>query len=226
MQTVGESVKKIYSDIMQDLIPPASCDLGEKVASELPIDQYTEAVFWKKKFQGSEKINVKADTKQTRINHDVDYDVNHAASCDTDALFMSASGNSVNGNNFVSHARQYVGSTDVRSNLGSNANQQNKKMSASNTVSEITLFESDMCRTSQSCELSNENQNHVVTLSKLDSAEVTSLAFVSGCCNKIENASTEQIPDVLVWVKSAEEKEMNMSASSFGDSDGKYLIVS
>ncbi|KAK7290858.1 hypothetical protein RIF29_05592 [Crotalaria pallida] len=230
MQTVGESFKKLYSDVMQDLLP-TSCDLDEKIASGLPIHQNTDAGFRKKKLQGSEKITVKDDIKQTnedsRINHDTDDNVTCAASCDTDAVFMPSSGNSIKGNDCISRARQFVGSTDVTSNPGSDESQQNKEMLASSTVGEVTLLETDTCRTSQSCELSNEIENHAVTISKLDYTEVTRLASVAGRCNEIEIASDEQIPNVLILVKSAEEKEMNTSSSSsvlFGDPEGKYLV--
>ena len=234
MQTVGESVKKIYSDVMQDLLPPSSYDLDETSAPELPIDQYADAGFSKKSFQGSKKITVKDDTNQmtedSRINHDVDNDVIHAEFCDSDALFISASCNSVKRNNFIAHARQYVGSTHIKSNLGGDENQQNKNMPASKTVSEITLLKTDTCSISQSCEVSRVNQNHASTVSKPASSEVTTIASVADCCNEIENASTEEIPDVLVLAESAEEKEMHIisysSSDLLGDPYGKYLSVS
>ncbi|XP_061350149.1 uncharacterized protein LOC133295346 isoform X2 [Gastrolobium bilobum] len=156
MQTVGESVKKIYSDVMQDLIPPSSSDLDEKAAPELPKDQHSDAGLCKKSFQCSTKITTKADTKQTtkdsRINNNIDRDVIHAGSC----------------------------------------------------------------------ELLNVNQNHTVAVSKPESDEVTTLASVADCVNEIENASTEQISNVLVLVKSAEEKERNMSSSSSVDYEDIY----
>ncbi|RDX74220.1 hypothetical protein CR513_46062, partial [Mucuna pruriens] len=231
MQTVGESVKKICSDVMQDLLPPSSYDLDGTSASELPIDQYTNGGFSKKSFQGSKKITVKADTNQltedSRINHDVDNDVVHAESCYSDASFMSGSCNSVKGIDFISHARQYVGSTEIISNLGGDENQQNKNVPAFKTVSEITLSKAD---TSQSCELSDVNQNNAATVSKAVSAEVTTIASGADCCNEIENASTEEIPDVLVLAKSAEEKEMHISLYSssdlFGDPYGVTMVRS
>ncbi|XP_040863542.1 uncharacterized protein [Glycine max] len=184
-------------------------------------------------FQGSKKITVKDDTNQTtedsRIKHDVDNDVIHAKSGDSDALFTSASCNSVKGNSFISHARQYVGSTDIRSNLGGDENRQNKSIPASKTVSEITLSKADTCSTSQSCELSRVNQNHAATVSKAAFAEVTTITSVDDCCNEIENASTEEIPNVLVLAaESAEEKEMHVSSYSssdlFGDPYGVTMV--
>lgn len=224
MQTVGESVKKIYSDVMQDLLP----DLGETSASELPIDQCTDVGFSKKSFQGSKKITVKADTNQksadSRINDDVDNDVIHAESCDFGALFISGSCNSVKGNNFISHERQCVGNMDIKSNLGSDENKQNKNMLASETGGEISLSKTDTCRASQSFELSHVNQNHAAIVSKPASAEETTIASVADCCTEIENDNTEEIPNVQVLAESAEEKKMHISSYSssvqFGDPHG------
>ncbi|CAL0322572.1 unnamed protein product [Lupinus luteus] len=203
MQTVGESVKKIYSDVMHDLLPPSSCDLDEKITSELPIDQYTDDGFCKNEYQGSEKITVKDDTEQTsedsRINHDNDDDITLVASCDTDALFKAASGNCIKGYTFISHAK-HVGNTNVAKNLGSDESQKDTK-------------------TSQSHEHSNGNQNLAVTVSKPDSAEVTRLAFVA--------ASDEDIPNVMILVKLAETKEMDTRSSScsiFEDLDETWVL--
>ncbi|KAE9599913.1 hypothetical protein Lal_00046347 [Lupinus albus] len=222
MQTVGESVKKIYSDVMHDLLLPSSCDLDEKITSELPIDQYTDNGFCKKEFQGSEKITIKDGTKQasedSRINRDNDDDITLVASCDTDALFRAVSGNCIKGDNFISHAK-HVGNTNVAKSLGCDESQKDKKMPASNVVSEITMLETDACRISQSCEHSHNNQNPAVTVSKQDSAEITRLASVA--------TSDENIPDVLVLVKLVEEKEMNTRSSScalFGDLDETWIL--
>ncbi|CAL0333832.1 unnamed protein product [Lupinus luteus] len=47
MQAVGESVKKLYADVTRDLLLPSSCDLDDKVASEFPTDQSSDAGFCK-----------------------------------------------------------------------------------------------------------------------------------------------------------------------------------
>ncbi|XP_061367329.1 uncharacterized protein LOC133310412 isoform X2 [Gastrolobium bilobum] len=231
MLAVGTSVKKLYSDIVQDLLPPSSCDLDEKVDSELPIDQYTDAGFCKKPFQVLKKRSAKADTKQTtedsRIHQNVDNDAIHAASydvtCETDASFMSSSRNSVKGSNFISHSRQYVGSRDIKSNLGFCKNQENKKMAATKIFDEITLAETDTCRTSQPSEISKENHNQNQNSAISFSEPASRLASVADCCNEIENASTKLFPNIPVLDKSAEEKQINTSSSShvpFGESVG------
>ena len=42
MQNVGENFKKFYSDILQDLVPPSSCDSDLEAASELPVTECPE----------------------------------------------------------------------------------------------------------------------------------------------------------------------------------------
>lgn len=237
MQTVGTSVKKLYADVMRDSLPPSSCDLDDTVASELPTDQYTDAGFCKKPDQGFKARPVKTDTKKTtkdsRIDHDVDNDTTYPASydgtCETEA-FMSSSGESVKGSNFISCSRQYVGSMDTKSNLGIVENEENKKMAATKIFDEITSAETNRCRTSQSCELSNENQNQnlAVSVSKPASAEVTRLASAADFCYEIEHASTEQFPNAPELVKSAEKEQMNTSSSGvlFGEPDSEYFNIS
>jgi len=202
MQTVGESVKKICSDVMQDLLPLPSGDLDETSPSELPTNQNTDAGCTQKSFEGSKKITVKDGINQTtedsRINDDVDNDVVHAESCDSNALFISASHYSVKGYN--------------KSNLG--GDKQNKIMPASKTACEITLSETDTRNTSQLCELSLVNQNHADNVSKTTSSEFITIASVADCCNEIENTSPKEIPGHLEWAESVEEKEKH--SNSFG----------
>ncbi|KAE9616916.1 hypothetical protein Lalb_Chr03g0029881 [Lupinus albus] len=235
MQAVGASVKKLYADVMQDLIPPSSCDLDEKVAFELHTDQDTYAGFCKKPDQDFKETPLKVDpnqtTKDSRINHDVDNGTIHPTSydgtCETDVLTPS-SGDSFIGSKFISHSRQCVQCMDIKSDIAIDENQENKQMVATMISNEITLAEPNRCRTSQSCDLSNENKNPAVSDSKADSTEVKQLfASAADCCYEIKNASTEQIPDDLVLVKSCEEKQMNTCYSSgvkFGEPDGFSMV--
>ncbi|XP_068499997.1 uncharacterized protein [Phaseolus vulgaris] len=201
MQTVGENVKKICSDVMQDFLPLPSCDLDETSASELPTNQNTDAGFAENFFEGSKKITIKdginRTTEDSRMNDDVDNGVIHAESCDSNALFISASHYSVKGYN--------------KSNLG--GDKQNKNMPASKTACEITLSETD---TRNTCELSWVNKNHADTVSKPTSSESITIASVADCCNEIENTSTKEIPGDLEWAESAEEKEKHSNSYSFG----------
>ncbi|XP_057727322.1 uncharacterized protein LOC130943458 isoform X1 [Arachis stenosperma] len=222
MQTVGENVKKIYAGVMKDLLPLSLCDLDEKAVSELPIDHHTDDSSLEMTSQGSEKITVKADAKETaedsRVNFDVDIAAIRDESCDANPLFESDAGDFVQ-----------VGNSYIKSNLGGDENQQSK-MPSTNAASEITSLASDRgrCSTSQACELSDEKQNHEVNFSNPPSSEVKSPASDALCCAEIESSSTEQIYNAPASVKPAEKKEMNMGCSSssvlFGDSDGFSMI--
>lgn len=218
MQAVGESVKKLYSDIIGDLVP-----LDEKASIELPIDK-GDAEFCKKPFQVYKERHVKADTKPTtensRIDHGVDDDATLAASYDqtseAGASSMSSLRNSVKESNFSSPSRQYIRRMNVKSNLGVDQYPRNKKMAATKISNETTLAETDACRTSQSCEISkeNENQNYGISASKPASAEMARLASETDCSNENENASIKQFPSVPILVKSAEEKPIDPGSSS------------
>lgn len=232
MRVVGASVKKLYSDIVEDLLPPLSCGLDENVDSDTSIDQHTNVGFCKKPLEDLKERPVKANnTKQMTRDSRIDSDAVHAASYDgtpeTDASFISSSRNSVKGSNVISHSIQYVGSKDIKSNIATNNNKINKKMAATKIFNEVTLAESDTCRTSQSCEISNENENLGVSVSKPALGEVARLSSEADHCNEIDNASTEESPNVQVVVKSAEEKQINtISSVPFGEPVGEYSSIS
>ncbi|XP_054816434.1 uncharacterized protein LOC129316164 isoform X1 [Prosopis cineraria] len=220
VQTVGESVKKFYADVMQDLLPP--CDLDERVVSDFPIDEGTNVEVHKKSIMGPKerpsKVDIKHVRKDLRINHVIDKDVTCATSyeksCDTDVLLTSAPGNSFKANNFHSRARQRVRSTNIRSNLA-----------LTRTMDGIssTETETETCRPLSSKILS---ENHEVpccpaaSISNQSPAEVKMSDLVSDCCS--ENESSEEIPDLPMFdPKPAEGKEMNVSPSSSGVQSGE-----
>ncbi|XP_020215098.1 uncharacterized protein LOC109799032 isoform X2 [Cajanus cajan] len=216
MQAVGESVKKFYSDIVEDLL-----ESDEEVGIELPIDKHADARFYKKPFQVYKERHVKADTKQTtedlRIHNGVDNYAKLFASFDrtSEADASTSLRNSVKQSNFSSPSRQYAGRMDVNSNIGIDENPVRKEVAATKIIKETTLAEANTCTTLQSCEISseNQNQNHGVSVSKPASTEVTNLAPETDCSNEIENASTEQFPNVQELDKSAEEKQIDASSS-------------
>jgi hypothetical protein len=73
-------------------------------------------------------------------------------------------------------------------------------MPASKTAAnEVTL--SKTCGSSQSCEISNANQNHEATVSETGSTEVTTFTSVGDCCNEIKKSSTKQNYGVSVSVE-------------------------
>lgn len=188
MRIVSESVTRFYSDVMKELLPPSACDSDETTVAELPIDQYADVGFCKKSSQDFKQVTVKENTKlatqNSSINHDIDNDAIYVESCDTAA--------------------------------NSDENQQSKEMSESMTAAEtlLTLLKTNTFSTSQSCEISNAKQNYEATHSKPSSAEVTTLASATDCCNEIENASVEQTSSFVEFVESSEEEVMKMVSSS------------
>ncbi|GAU27079.1 hypothetical protein TSUD_103880 [Trifolium subterraneum] len=204
IQIVGESVRNFYSEIMEDLTPPSSC--SDPV---LPIGHYSDAGISKKSFCVSKKITAKADTKRSTKNSGINRD----------------SGNFVKANNFISRAKPHVGSADIKSNVSSDENQQNRKMSASKTATEVTLSETDTCGSSQSCEISYANQNDEATFSKTGSTEATNFASVGDCCNENEKTCTEQNHGVPVLVELAEEKNMSSFSSDIFEDPHGYSMV-
>ncbi|XP_047172893.1 uncharacterized protein LOC124840813 isoform X1 [Vigna umbellata] len=204
MQAVRESVKKLYSDIMEDLLPS-----NEKVGIELSIDKHAEAGLCKKPFQVSNERHVKTDTKQSTEDSRIDHGVDNVATLTTaydgtskaDALFMPSLRSSIS-----SPSRQFVGRMDVKSNLPVN-----DKMAATKIIDETTLAETTLAGTiasitSQSCETSNQNQiqNHGVAW----------IYFETYFSDGIENDSTTQCPNYPVLVKSAGEKKIDTISSS------------
>jgi hypothetical protein len=163
---------------MEDLIPSSSSS-----APVSPIGHHAGAGISKKSFCVSKKITAKADTKRSTKDSSINRD----------------SGNFIKANNFISRARRHVGGADIKSNIGSDGNQQNRKMPASKTAAEVTL--SKTCSSSQSCEISNANQNHEATVSKTGSTEVTTFTSVGDCCNEIKKSSTKQNYGVSVSVE-------------------------
>ncbi|KAJ4729677.1 Structural maintenance of chromosomes protein like [Melia azedarach] len=65
VQTVGASVKKFYSDVLQDALPPSSVDLVKgSVASNLPAEQASDVGICKKLKVGAKKEAIKVDNEQ------------------------------------------------------------------------------------------------------------------------------------------------------------------
>ncbi|KAL2328122.1 hypothetical protein Fmac_021549 [Flemingia macrophylla] len=243
MQAVGESVKKFYSDIVDDLLPS-----DEEIDIEFPTDKYADARFCKKPIQVYKERHVKADTKQTTEdlwNEHVDNDASFAASYNQTSKTSHSceiSNENQNQNYAISVSKSdstevrrlpkwYEVKMDVKSNLGINENQVNKKVNATKIIKETTLAETDTCRTSQSCEISNENlnQNNGISVSKPASTEVTMLASETDCSNEIEKARTKQLPNVQELGKSDEEKQIHASSSSscvsFAEPVGEYFSI-
>ncbi|MED6126454.1 hypothetical protein PIB30_078622 [Stylosanthes scabra] len=230
MQTVGANVKKLCTDVMRDFIPPSSCDLDENMASG-PVDQYIYAGLSERPFQSLKEKILKEDFKQKkydlRIHHDNDNDGDRAAydggTSHSDAMFILSSRSSVRRRNFISHRRRYDETTNIKPNIRIDGNQVNKRFVASKKFDKTTLAEINACRTSQSCEITNENKNPAVGDPKPSSSEVTRLSSIADSSDEIQNASSEQSPNVPKFTKSGEEKQMNTCSLTdvrLGASDG------
>jgi len=118
-----------------------------------------------------------------------------------------------------------VRSADIKLNISSDENLQNRKILAPKTASEVTLSKTGGCCSSQSCEISNLNEDHKATILMTASAEATIFAAVADCCNETEKASAEQNRSVSVLVESAEAKNMSsFSSDKFEDAHGFSMV--
>ncbi|XP_031393199.1 uncharacterized protein LOC116204954 isoform X1 [Punica granatum] len=80
VQTVGTSVKKFYSDVMEDLVPPTSLDPGKVVTSEFILEQFNDVDICKKPKPVIKKEPLKVDIGQLRKRSKVagSVEINHA----------------------------------------------------------------------------------------------------------------------------------------------------
>ncbi|KAL7161823.1 hypothetical protein ACSBR2_042319 [Camellia fascicularis] len=56
VQTVGVSVKKFYSDVVQDLVPPSCIDPVKVAAADLSLNPYADLASIRNQKQASRKI--------------------------------------------------------------------------------------------------------------------------------------------------------------------------
>ncbi|XP_059663231.1 uncharacterized protein LOC132308947 [Cornus florida] len=66
VQTVGESVKKFYSDVVQDLLPPSSTDPLEVTAADLFLNPYADVGIYKKPKVSIKDDPIKVDKQVTK----------------------------------------------------------------------------------------------------------------------------------------------------------------
>ncbi|KAG9156133.1 hypothetical protein Leryth_026271 [Lithospermum erythrorhizon] len=108
VQTVGSSVRKLYSNVMQDILPPDYVDPVEVAAADLPLNPYSHTKVirkpkvtmkqdlenLKKKYEDYKVVgDIKADHKEAVSK--LDYSIDHAK-CDVGIRVFS---NSYSGNN-------------------------------------------------------------------------------------------------------------------------------
>ncbi|KAK1567855.1 hypothetical protein Q3G72_017497 [Acer saccharum] len=85
VQTVGASVKKFYSDVMQDILPPSSMDLvkGDATFNMIAEKHHDVGIYKKPKVAMKEeavKLANKPLTEDSQVTADMDKDASHGAS--------------------------------------------------------------------------------------------------------------------------------------------------
>ncbi|WRX08118.1 hypothetical protein QQP08_000605 [Theobroma cacao] len=225
VQTVGASVKKFYSsmmqDVMQDLLLPSSFEPMKAVAaSDLPVEIYAETL--KKPNVGLKEDAIQGDSEQLTEDSEVIADVNENAahvpsSCQlhmVDNIFESCSGS------FVERA-----SSDLLSGEHNNRCTLNKTnvehLLPAETSSEAGCVENEFGRMSSFC--GNANANHEVSCQQIP-ATLTPVSVEEDDCDSIEESSNEIksasdsvpeiLPDGLHLVGIVEKNEMEMRCSS------------
>ncbi|KAJ7981566.1 Structural maintenance of chromosomes protein like [Quillaja saponaria] len=163
VQTVGASVKKFYSDVMEDLLPPTSMDSDPKMASKMLTEPNSDVGVCKKS-NGSLKekpVNIhqeklmKESTVIAHLNKDASQVKAFDGFCKDDVLITSSYDNSVKEESTPYSKQCGHGDTHTTSNLGINENQEKTKNPLTGTFG--TSIERDICRESSLCEVLEEN---------------------------------------------------------------------
>lgn len=189
VQNVGESVKKFYSDVMQDILPPSSFDPVKVPASDLPVERYSDVGIYKRPKLGIKRRSVRVGTEKLTENSkamaDMHKAVGHSQSLheihDEDNLFQPLSEDSVKRT-----------CSEFNSNRCIKENTENDNLPLAE-VSGAAVPINDVDRVSSFCELLNENGgascDHTVTKSASASVEVRRFDSLAESCERVENAS-------------------------------------
>jgi len=207
VQNVGASVKKFYSDVIQDLVPPSSEDPVKMPASDLSVERYSDVGIYRRRKVGIKKdplrVDVGKQADDSKVIAGMNKNVGRAQSRrgvrDVDNLFPPSSGDSVKGTCSESRSGQYSdGNIYNNSNLGIQEIPENNKLPPTEMSGAIVPI-NDMGRSSSFCELLNRNQgascDQRVTASAPALVEVGRFDSIAESCNGVENAS-EHINDV------------------------------
>lgn len=189
VQNVGESVKKFYSDVMQDLLPPSSFDPVKVPASDLPVERYSDVGIYKKPKLGIKRRSVRVGTEKLTEDSKAMADMHKAVGRsqslheihDEDNLFPPSSEDSVKRT-----------CSEFNSNMGIKENAENDNLPLAE-MSGAAVPINDVDRVSSFCELLNENGgascDHTVTKSASASVEVRRFDSLAESCKRVENAS-------------------------------------
>lgn len=193
---MGESVKKFYSDVMQDLLPPSSVDSVKVPASDSSVERYSASGNCKRTKVGIKKVSISVDAQ--RLTEDSK--VNTCAQSTheghgIDNLSPPSWGDSVKETSSELRSGKYsIGSVHNNANLHLEGNPENDKLSgAIGYVSGASSFSA----------LLNENRR----------ASCDKTAKISESCNGVEKVR-EHITDVSVDTASS---DMRIPANSVGN---------
>ncbi|KAK2665862.1 hypothetical protein Ddye_004436 [Dipteronia dyeriana] len=167
VQTVGASVKKFYSDVMQDILPPSSMDLvkGDAASNMIAEKHHDVGIYKKPKIamkEGAVKVDNKPLTDDSQVTADMDKDASHGDSFHgfliEDTSFHSSSGNNVSGacSDLCSNLYKNRSMHDKLS-LGVTKISREENLRPSETSGAITLTGKDTSRISSFYEL---DKNH------------------------------------------------------------------
>ncbi|XVF14599.1 hypothetical protein REPUB_Repub09cG0074900 [Reevesia pubescens] len=224
VQTVGASVKKFYSDVMQDvmqdLLLPSSLEPVKAVAaSDRPVEKYAGTL--KNPYVGLKEAAIKGEGELLTEDSEVIADVNENAavvpsSCQlhmVDNIFESCPVR------FMERASSGLLSGEHSNNTLDKSNVEN--LTSAGTFSEAAFVENEFCRMSSFSGNANAHQEvscqQIPTTLTQISVEEDDCDSIEESCNEIESAS-ESIPEILYddlrLVESIEKKEMEMRYSS------------
>lgn len=199
VQNVGESVKKFYSDVVEDLLPSSSVDHVKALASDLSVDRrYSDVGIHKTPEVPVKKVpvivNVDRLTENSKVIADRDKYFGNALSHRKNKLSPS-SVDSVKG---TCDSGQYNnGSISNNSKMGVKNGLGNEKFSATE-ISEA--IRNDLSRASSFLELLNENHgapcDNTAKISAPALAEVRGVDSILESSNALGNASdhTSDVP--------------------------------
>ncbi|KAF2295076.1 hypothetical protein GH714_031374 [Hevea brasiliensis] len=223
VQTVGSTVKKFYSDVMQDLLPPSTVDAAKDGVSDLPLELYADVGIYMKPKVAMKEEHVKIDNIE-KLTEDPKMIIdNNAAHSPTfhrlshvDNLFPLSQWDS------PGVASGQYGCLSNKSYLGANKSSKREYVPPSEKSGGITPLDKDLTGGSSVRKFSNENHkassDQKDKITNLGSVEVTGHDSIEESKNKIENAS-EQMPDIKTdgssfdmvnLIESGMSKEMDM----------------
>ncbi|XVE86359.1 hypothetical protein DITRI_Ditri18aG0028800 [Diplodiscus trichospermus] len=222
VQTVGASVKKFYSDVMQDmmqdlLLPSSLEPLKAVAASDIPVETYAGTL--KKPIVGLEEAAIKGEGEQLTEDSEIKADVNKNATYVPSSCQLQLVDNTVEScsGRFVERASHDLLAEEHNNSKVGNSKVDDLPLAA--TFSEAACLENEFSKISSF----SRNANHEVSCQQIPSTlarvsdEENDCDSIEERCNEIESA-IESIPEILnddlQLAKSIGKKEMEMRCAS------------